>query len=111
LDAKNAAVASKLLRQASEEKLPVDLARALIQGASVQHVVEILEALKEVSPESVRHVIRAYVTKVVMSELGRGGSPSKQLTRGLAVLEDFNQPFNPQDQLAPLLLSVCRLLL
>ena len=94
-----------LLRSASESKEAIDLARALINNASWPEIKGILVLLKEVSPESVRHVIRAYTTAVVLN--GKG----KDSESAFAVLDAFSEPFNSADGVSPLVLACGRLAL
>jgi DNA polymerase-3 subunit gamma/tau len=102
--AKDADEAAELLRSAADIPAAIDLARLLAKGASWSEACKLLAALKEVSPESVRHVVRAYMTSVVLGN--KNGD-----TRAFAVLEEFSQPFNSFDGMSPLVLACGRLLL
>lgn len=95
--------AADLLRSAADSKEAIDLARALINGAGWGEIKEILVTLKETSPESVRHVVRAYTTAVVLN--GKG----KDSESAFAILDVFSQPFNSADGVSPLVLACGRL--
>jgi hypothetical protein len=58
--------------------------------------------MKEVSPESARHVVRAYVTKVALG--------AKDPMSALAILDEFSKPFHASDGITPLVLACGRLL-
>lgn len=95
--------AAELLRSAADSKEAIDLARALINGANWSDVKAILVALKETNPESVRHVVRAYTTAVVLN--GKG----KESESAFAILDAFSTPFNSADGASPLVLACGRL--
>jgi DNA polymerase III gamma/tau subunit len=66
LKAENVAEAADLLRAAEASVEAFELARALMKGTNWKGMCALLEKLKETNPESVRHVVRAYMTKVAM---------------------------------------------
>ena len=100
------AEAKELLRSAIESEEAITLVRALVRGAGWDEVQRLLNGLAGVNPESVRHVVRAYVSKMVL------GAKSEQAAgRGLEILDAFSEPFNSSDGLAPLLLACGRVLL
>jgi DNA polymerase-3 subunit gamma/tau len=96
--------AAELLRSAEATPAAFELARLLMKGASWGEISKLLVALKDTNPESVRHVVRAYFTKVVMEP--KGGKVS---TAAFAVLEEFSQPFNSFDGITPLVVACGRL--
>lgn len=96
--------ASKLLLRAEDITEAHELAAALIKGANWDQVKALLETLKEQNPESVRHVVRAYVTKVIMNS-------KKPASSHFAVLEAFSKPFPSGDGMSPLVLAVGGLML
>lgn len=104
--AKSVQEARELMRSAEESAEAVDLARLLVKRGRWSEAQELIGRLSEVSPESVRHVVRAYVSKVVMS-----AKSEDQAGYGLEVLDAFSEPFHPSDGVAPLLLACGRLLL
>jgi DNA polymerase-3 subunit gamma/tau len=104
--AKDAKEARELLRSAVESEEAIALARALFGGKGWMEVQEILNGLKEVSPEGIRHVVRAYATSVVLK-----ASKEAQAGRGLEVLDAFSEPFHPADGISPVVLACGKLLL
>jgi DNA polymerase-3 subunit gamma/tau len=106
LTAKNKAEAADLLRSASESKQAIDLARLLNEGGSWGQAQQLLNELAEVSPESVRHVVRSYMTKVIL-----GAKNEKGAANAMAVLEAFSAPFPSSDGLSPLVLACGKLML
>lgn len=98
--------AKELLRSAIESEEAVNLARALVKGVSWKEAQAILKGLKEVSPESIRHVVRAYVTAVVL-----GADKEPQAGRGLEILDAFSEPFHPADGISPVVLACGKVLL
>lgn len=105
LTAKDTTEAAELLHSAAEAPEAIDLARALMAGAGWQEVRDILAKLKETSPESVRHVVRAYMTAVLLNAKGKDAEPL------MAILDAFSQPFHPADGVSPLVLACGRLTL
>lgn len=98
--AKNKDEAKKLLQTVIDSTVAIDLARALTSGAEWFIVVELLEGLKDENPESIRHVVRSYLTKVIMNpKTGKG------VEKHLAVLEQFSRPFPSSDGISPLVLA------
>lgn len=104
--AKDLQQARELLRTAEESAEAVDLARALVRGAGWAETVTIVGKLSGTSPESVRLVVRAYVSKVVL-----GAKSEDQAGRGIEILDAFSEPFGHSDGLAPLLVACGRVLL
>jgi DNA polymerase III gamma/tau subunit len=104
--AKDRQEAAELLRSAADVPQAFELAQLLVRGTGWVPVCDLLDGLKDTSPESVRHVIRAYVTKVVLN-----AKSDKETMRALAILEQFASPFHPNDGLAPLVLACGKLLL
>jgi DNA polymerase III gamma/tau subunit len=98
--------AAELLRSAGDAPAAFDLARALMSGAKWDEVRDLLSELKETSPESVRHVVRSYMTKVVLEPKSKGAAE-----HAFAILEAFAEPFNSADGISPLVLACGRLIL
>lgn len=92
--------ACDLLRSAEESRQAVDLARALVRGAGWAEVQAILADLGDVSPESVRHVVRAYATKAVL-----GAKSERAAAAGMSVLSAFAEPCSPHDGISPIVLA------
>lgn len=101
--AKSREEAATLLQGAQDVAEAHELAALLIKGTNWSKAKELLLILKDQNPESVRHVVRAYVTKVVLNS----DKPNKS---HLAVLEAFSTPFPTGDQMSPLVLAVAGLL-
>jgi DNA polymerase III gamma/tau subunit len=91
-----------ILKTASEKAEAVELARALMFG-NWTTAQSLLGRLGDTSPESVRYIVRAYVSKVV-----RGAKREAVAGRGCEVLDAFSQPFYDN---AALDLAVGRILL
>lgn len=104
--ARSPAEAGELLRTSAASTEAVALARALVKGARWSEVVAILNLLAETNPETVRHVIRAYVTKVA---LGAKNEPAAG--RALEILDHFLLPFNAYDGVSPLVMACGKVLL
>lgn len=104
ISAKSKDEARSLLQLVGESSKAVDLARALVGNPSWLTIREILEGLKEENPESVRHVVRAYMTNVIL------GSKKGPIENHLAVLEAFSRPFVATDGIGPLVLACGQLL-
>lgn len=104
LTAKNKSEAAELLHSASEAPAAFQLAQALMKGANWNALRALLIDLKETNPESVRHVVRAYMTTVIL-----GAKSNRDAESAFAVLEAFSQPFNSSDGISPLVLACGKL--
>jgi DNA polymerase III gamma/tau subunit len=100
MDAADLDEAQELLRSAAEAPAAFELARALLKGDSWRVVSGIIERLKETNPESVRHVVRAYMTSVLLKD----DNPD-----AFGILNQFAQPFSSSDQMSPLVLACYKL--
>lgn len=83
----------------------VELARALLKKAPWKEVQSLLTKLREVSPEGIRHVIRAYMTNVVL-----GAKSERAAGEALEILDAFSDPLHPQDGLSPIVLACGKVL-
>lgn len=101
--AKSKDEAATLLKSVLESSEAVELARALVGNKPWFAIQEILRGLKDQNPENVRHVVRAYVTTILLS------SP-KQSEQLFAILEAFGKPFPSGDGISPVLLACGSLL-
>jgi DNA polymerase III gamma/tau subunit len=102
--AKTRAEAATLLKSAVDSVEAVELAKALMAGAPWDQLLRLVKGLEEVNPESVRHVIRGYITKVIL------GSDSERVAgKGLEILDVFSQPLPSSDNITPILLAVGKL--
>jgi DNA polymerase III gamma/tau subunit len=104
--AKTKAEAADLLSTAEGSETAFALAQALYKGAGWSELQQLIGKLGEVNPESVRHVVRAYGTKVAL-----GAQKQAVAQSALAVLDAFSTPFNSSDGLTPLVLACGRLTL
>jgi len=102
-DAGDRAEAADLLRSAAESPGAVELARVLVKGATWPLVTELLQSLKDENPESIRQVVRAYVTSVVL-----GAKNDKTAAAGLNILAQFAEPFPSGDGVSPVVLACGR---
>jgi len=84
----------------------VNLAQALTRGASWRELWAILEGLKDQNAESIRHVVRDYVTKVVLNT-----ESEKRAAAGMKILDEFSQPWDQADGITPVVLAVGRIVL
>ena len=91
--------------EVKEEGTPYALARAIADGSSWSRVQPLLSALAEAdeNAETVRHTVRAYFTKVIISS-----SDEKLVCRALSVLDNFSEPCNASDGLSPIVVAVGR---
>lgn len=105
LAAKDYVEAAELLRSVGESTEAIELARLLSKGAKWQDVQRVLQGLKEsnTSPESVRHIVRAYLTTIILNSKSEDAAG-----RGLELLDAFDTPYNSQDGMSPLVLSCGR---
>ena len=98
--------AAKLLRSAhTEGHEAVDLARMLLKECDWDQLTPILIGLQETNAESIRQVIRAYMTKVVLDTKHEGTRIAC-----LNILELFSQPFSPYDGITPVLLALGKIM-
>lgn len=100
LTAKSREEAASLLMSVGESAEANELAALLLKGAGWDQLKDILEILKEQNPESVRHVVRAYVTKAILS------TKKKPPEKWFAVLEAFSTSFSSSDGMSPLVLAL-----
>jgi DNA polymerase-3 subunit gamma/tau len=100
--AKDLDEAAELLASAEKSAVAFELAQALYRGAGWPELVKVIANLNTENPESVRHVIRAYGTSMLLKS-------AKNTNSTLAVLEAFATPFNSSDGVTPLLLACGRL--
>jgi len=104
-DVKNLTEAAELLQSAAELPQAIDLARFLFAGGSWRDCQAKLRAMKDQNAESVRQVVRAYMTTIALSIPG-----GNKLAQALAVLEAFDTPCNSQDGISPIVLRCASLL-
>ena len=90
----------------TEEGEAIELCRALLKGLSYIDALQIIKKLDGVNPESIRLIILAYMTKVLLNS-----KTQKQAEEVLAIVEAFSVPFYQAEKLAPLLLALGKLLI
>lgn len=95
--------ATELLQAAGDNPQVIDLARALLKGDKWKTIQPLLRGLKDTNAESIRHVVRAYMTNCALSMPDAG--------RPLEVLDAFSVPFPSGDGISPVVLAVGKLLL
>jgi len=91
------------MQAVAEEKQAIDLARALMKGARWRDLKPILEGLKDQNAESIRQIVRAYMTTVALKAEGQ------TLRHALRILEAFSAPCNPQDGITPIVIACGKL--
>lgn len=104
--AKSFTEARELLRSAEQSRDAVELARALVRGAKWPEVQGLLRDLRDIGPESIRHVIRAYATKIVLD-----ANSEKAAARGMYILDAFSEPCATQDGISPIVIACGRVVL
>lgn len=94
--------ASRLLETAVDNKEVIDLCRALVSGKLKRwtDVTDVLKAMGEMSPESIRIVVVNYLNSCLM-----GAKTDDQALRLLDILAQFSKPMNPSDKMGPVLLA------
>jgi DNA polymerase III gamma/tau subunit len=105
-EAKTRAEAVELLHSAEDSPEAFELAQLLDKGkAPWTQVRDLLLGLTETNPESVRQVVRAYMTKAAL-----GAESEKAWGHRLEVLDAFSKPFNSGDGITPVILAAARVL-
>lgn len=103
IDAGSRQEAVRLLGSITEGSETIELAQALMKGASWPEICRIIKGLEDEDPESVRHIVFDYFGKVV-----RGQTVDDKVGRALQIMDAFSQPFARGDGLNPLLLACGR---
>lgn len=98
--------AEELLRSAEGSAEAYEVAQALIKGVPWGTMQALLGKLKDVNPESIRHVIRAYMTTVIL-----GAKSKDSAMKALEILDTFSEPLNPQDGISPIVLACGKVIL
>ena len=97
--------AEQALRSSQESEAALELCRFLVKPGSWGAAMAIVKKLEGESPEGVRIRVSAYFSKVTVN--------SDNEAKGMAalqVLDAFSTPYTTSDNLAPLLLSIGRVL-
>ena len=105
-DCRTPAAAAEVIRTASaEDGEVIDLCRALIKGGLTwPKAMALVQPLSDQNPESLRNVIVAYFNSVLLK------STKDDVTGLLNILEAFGQPYPSTGGIAPLLLSLGRVI-
>ena len=99
------ATAADLLRTALDTDATIEFCRFIIKGGSWKKAMAIVTKLEGTSPEGVRLVMCAYLSKAL-----KGSQSEQDATHLLTLLENFSSPFNQAEGSAPLLLAMGRCL-
>lgn len=100
VDADDRQEAAKLLKAASESGDAITLARALVDDQPWMKIVQIIGAMKDQNPESIRHVVRAYLTTMVLK-----ANSERRAGRLMTILARFDTPFPTGDGITPVLMA------
>lgn len=96
-----------LLQKADEDGDAIILAKALVKGnLSWARAMKIMESLQDQNAESIRLVTLAYMAKVTL-----GVKDEKTAARCLTIIDSFSDPYNSSEGVAPLLLSLGRIIM
>lgn len=106
-DAETKKQAADILKSAIASDAAIELCRFLTgKGGSWAKAMEIVSRLKDEQPEGVRIVVCNYVAAIL-----KNSKSDKDAGRLLAILDAFEGTYNQSEKLAPLLLSIGRVLL
>lgn len=97
--------AAQLLKSAADSPEVIDLCRFLVQGQGVdwQKIMSMLNGLQETNAESIRLVMIAYLSKVLLNS-----KSDKNVVRLLALLDPLQSTpaYNQSEGLAPIILAL-----
>jgi DNA polymerase-3 subunit gamma/tau len=93
------------LRGAAETDATIELCRLLVKGGTWRSAMAIVQKMELTSFEGVRIVVTNYFGKVAA-----GAKNDEQAVRYLQLLENFATPYNQNEGIAPLLMSIGRTL-
>lgn len=104
-DARSRAEAFGLIdaKEAEMGGLGIKLARTLKETKKWPAIQKVLSEIQEAgeNPEGIRHTVRAYFTTAAI-----GSSDEAAARFAMKILDAFSEPYNPAEQLTPLVLSV-----
>lgn len=98
--------AASIGRIPDEADKPVALARALTTGGKWPQIQEILKDLRNENAESIRKIVLDYVTTIILTI-----NDTEHMSVYLPILDEFSQPINYSDGIAPIVLACARLTL
>jgi len=84
----------------------IELCRGLLKRITLVDALQIVKRMENQNPESVRMVILAYMTKVIL-----GAKSDSQAEKILAIMDAFGKPFYQSEKMAPVILALGSLLL
>jgi len=90
----------------TEDGEVIELCRGLMKSISLIDALAIVKKLEGQNPESIRMVVLAYMSKVVLN--AKSDSQAEKL---LAIMDAFSKPFNSSEKMAPVILALGSLLL
>lgn len=102
--ATHAADARLLLKAVEGSASVIDLCRALNEGKGWTQIQKILVELKDQNGESIRQVVRDYMTKVIL-----GAKTESVAGKAAEVLDEFSQPFPSGDGISPVVLACVKI--
>ncbi len=105
LSVKDRKEAAELLRSAGDAPQAFELARRLMAGDPWPSLAPLIEQMRGTNPESIRHVVQAYFTKVALNTTNKRNN----IEHACAILQAFSTPFHQNDGLAPIVLAVAGL--
>lgn len=105
-DCKDPDEAASLLESPIENRDVIDLCRLLVKkDLSWARAIELLKAIPDMNPESVRIVVANYLAACLM-----GAKRDNEIRDLLYMLQQFSKPFLQSDKNAPLLLALGNIL-
>lgn len=102
--AKDRKEAAEMLQSAEGAPEAIEFVRALYNGKSWAELVRLLAALKNVNAESIRQIVRAYGTSIVLN-----AKSERQAGLATEVLAAFSQPCYSSDGITPILIVCAQL--
>ena len=106
INCKSAEEARAILRSAEGQQGVINLCRLLVNHGGWGEAQSILADLKDQNGESIRQIVRDYMTKVIL-----GAKSEKAAANAISILDEFSQPFHYQDGISPVILAVAKVLL
>lgn len=90
----------------TEEGDVIELCRGLLKNISFIDALAIVKRMEGQNPESIRMVVLAYMSKVILS-----AKSNSQAEKILAIMEAFGKPFYSSEKMAPVILALGSILL
>lgn len=105
LKADNRKEASEILKTAVQSEPVIELCRFLLKRGIWPEAMTIINKMEDINPESVRIVVVNYMGAVL-----KNSKSNKDACNVLSILEAFSQPYVSYENIAPLLISIGRVL-